>query len=234
MRIRYIFPLFSLVLAVSLIWTVTAQTRTIDPSRFNKAIAVFENEDKAMLPPEDAIVITGSSTVQRWHSSIKKNLAPLTVIPRGFGGSTMADVLHFVDRIVIPYKPRAVVIYEGDNDTGAFGVPPVKIADELKQIISTINKVLPQTRIYVISVKPSPARWGNWDKAQEANEFYKEIAGNNDRVSYIDIATPFLNSNGKVISDIFINDGLHLNEKGTRIWAANIKAALMAGEAKYE
>ena len=132
-----------------------AQPRTIDPTRFEEAILAFEAEAKASMPPEGAILVTGSSSIRRW-SSMEADLAPLTVIPRGFGGSAMADVLHYVDRLIIPYKPRAVVIYEGDNDTGMFGVPPMTIAGELKQIIGTIHQALPETRIYVMSVKPRP------------------------------------------------------------------------------
>ena len=126
------------------------------------------------------------------------------------------------------------MIYEGDNDTGAFGIPPMTIAGELKQIIGTIQKALPDTRIYVMSVKPSLARVANWDTAQETNELYRRIVDSDDTLYYIDVATPFLRADGTVMDDIFVDDGLHLNEKGTRIWAATIKAALMEVEAKYE
>jgi len=141
----------------------------------------------------------------------------------------MADVLHFADRIILPYQPRAVVIYEGDNDTGRFNVPPATIASELKQIISQIHTELPDTRVYVMSVKPSLAREVVWDKAQETNQLYQTLAASDERLRYIDVATPFLRADGKVMDDIFIDDGLHLNDKGTAIWAATIKAALMAG-----
>ena len=110
----------------------------------------------------------------------------------------------------------------------------MKIAGELKQIIGLIHKALPETRIYVMSVKPSLARVENWDKAQETNDLYRQIVDSNDKVRYIDVATPFLRADGTVMDDIFVDDGLHLNEKGTRLWASTIKAVLMAGEAQYE
>jgi lysophospholipase L1-like esterase len=171
----------------------------------------------------------------RHHGAIlEQDLAPLTVIPRGFGGSTMQDVEHFLDRLVLPYSPRAVVLYEGDNDTGAYGVPPAEIAGRLESIVSRIHAALPTARVYVLSVKPSLARVAVWDKAQETNALYQRVAAENDRVAYIDVATPFLRADGKVMDDIFIADGLHLNEKGTEVWASTIKAALMAGEARHE
>ena len=85
-----------------------------------------------------------------------------------------------------------------------------------------------------MSVKPSLARWDNWDKAQETNELYQKFVASSDLLTYIDVATPFLRADGTVMDDIFVDDGLHLNEKGTRIWASTIKAVLMAGEAQHE
>ena len=234
MKIRHARVLFSLFLVLGFATLALAQTETIDPTRFEEAIEAFEAEDRAMMPPAGAIVVTGSSSIRRWHPTLKQDLAPLTVIPRGFGGSTMQDVEHYLDRIVLPYEPRAVVIYEGDNDTGRFGVPPAEIAGRLEAIVERIHAVLPSTRVYVMSVKPSLARVAVWDKAQETNALYRRLAADNNLVSYIDVATPFLRADGKVMDDIFIADGLHLNEKGTRIWASAIKAALMAGEARHE
>lgn len=228
---RVFLPLFVILGAAAL---AAAQTRTIDPTRFEEAVRAFEAEDRAMMPPEGAIVVTGSSSIRRWHPTLKQDLAPLTVIPRGFGGSTMQDVEHFLARLVLAYEPRAVVIYEGDNDTGAYGVPPAEIAGRLEAIVGRIHAALPAARVYVMSVKPSLARAAVWDKAQETNLLYQELAAGNGLVSYIDVATPFLGADGKVLDDVFIEDGLHLNEKGTRIWAATIKAALMAGEARHE
>ena len=233
MKTRYARIAVLLVLALGFTTLAAAQTQTIDPTRFEEAIQAFEAEDRAMMPPEGAIVVTGSSSIRRWHPSLKQDLAPLTVIPRGFGGSTMQDLEYFLDRIVIKYKPRAVVIYEGDNDT-AYGVAPEEIVGRLESIVDRVHAEVPEARVYVMSVKPSLARVDVWDKAQETNALSRRFAENHDLVSYIDVANPFLQSNGKVMDDIFIDDGLHLNEKGTQIWASTIKAALMEGEAQHE
>lgn len=234
MKTLYSRTLVALLLVAGAATVAAAQTETIDPTRFEEAIQAFEAEDRAMMPPEGAIVVTGSSSIRRWHPTLKQDLAPLTVIPRGFGGSTMEDVEYFLDRIVIKYKPRAVVIYEGDNDTGRYRIRPAEIAHRLQTIVQRVHAALPGTRVYVMSVKPSLARVAVWDKAQETNALYQRVADDNDLVSYIDVANPFLGSDGKVMDDIFIDDGLHLNEKGTRIWASTIKAALMTKEARHE
>jgi len=229
MKLRHTSSFAILLLLVGLVSTGAAQ-RTSDPSRWADAIDAFDAD--AANRPKGAIVLTGSSSFARWLT-MEADLAPLTVVPRGFGGSTMADVLYYTDRLVQPYQPRAVVLYEGDNDT-FYGVDPMTIAGQLKQVIKKIHANLPDTRVYVLSVKPSLARVDVWDKAQETNLLYQELAATDDRLTYIDVATPFVQADGKVMDDIFVDDGLHLNEKGTHIWAAAIKATLMAQEGRHE
>ena len=81
-----------------------------NPERYEKAVKAFEKSDAAEFNPSGAVLCIGSSSMRMWHPTIKEDLAPLTVIPRGFGGSTMNDLLYFADRIVIPYKPRAILV----------------------------------------------------------------------------------------------------------------------------
>jgi lysophospholipase L1-like esterase len=180
-------------------------------------------------------VLTGSSSIARWNNQARAALAPLTVIPRGFGGSVMHDLLHYLDRVVLVYEPRAVLIYEGDNDTG--GNPAIAneaILGDLQQIIARIHRKLPQTRIYVLSVKPSVLRRARWPVAQQLNEGYRQIAAKDPLVYYVDVAGPLLNKDGNVMTDIFVADNLHLNDLGNAIWGAVIKAALMPMEARVE
>jgi lysophospholipase L1-like esterase len=206
----------------------------IEPGRFEADIRSFEAEDKVSPPPSGAVVVTGSSSVRRWHPTIEKDLSPLTVIPRGFGGSTMEDALYWIDRVAIAYKPRAVVVYEGDNDTGRYEVAPARIAEQFGAIVERIRAALPMTRVYVISVKPSVARWETWPQAVETNELLKAIAAEDELVTYIDVATPMLQPDGKVMTDIFVEDDLHLNPKGYEIWAEAVRAVLVPAEGKYE
>ena len=206
-----------------------------NPERFEEAIRQFEEQDRVSPPPEGAIVLTGSSSIARWNNQAKAALAPLTVIPRGFGGSVMNDVLHYLDRVALTYKPRAILIYEGDNDTGSSNpIPTEMILDQLTQIVDRVHEELPATRIYVLSVKPSVLRRNAWPVATQVNAGYKEIADNDPLVYYVDVATPFLNSDGSVMTDIFVADNLHLNDLGNSIWGATIKAALMPMEARVE
>ncbi len=206
----------------------------IDPLRFAKDIEAFEAEDKATPPPKNAIVVTGASSIRRWHPTIKEDLAPLTIIPRGFGGSTMEDALYWLDRVALVYKPRAIVLYEGDNDTGRYLVPPTKIAEQFAAIVAKIHAALPKTRVYVIGIKPSVSRRDVWPVSVEANKLLKAIADKDDLVDYIDVATTMLQPDGKVMTDIFVEDNLHLNPKGYKIWSAAVRAVLVPAERKLE
>ncbi|OFE13124.1 hypothetical protein PHACT_08215 [Pseudohongiella acticola] len=205
-----------------------------DPARYEEAIQRFEQMDEQSPPPEDAIVLTGSSSIMFWNQDAPADLAPLTVIPRGFGGSVMHDIVHFLDRVALTYKPRAVLIYEGDNDTGRNDIPNDVIIEQLESIIDRIHAELPDARVYVLSVKPSVAREATWPIAQALNERYQQVAASDPLVHYIDVATPFLQADGTVMTDIFVDDNLHLNEKGYDIWAASIREVLMQHEAQYE
>lgn len=224
----------TLVAASACLGRVDAQVLP-DPARFEDAIRRFEAQDRIHPPPRRAIVLTGSSSIARWNGEAPSALAPLTVIPRGFGGSVMNDVLYYLDRVALTYEPRAILIYEGDNDTGAgTPIPSDTILDQLEEIIARVHDAMPQTRIYVLSVKPSVLRWSVWSVAQALNAEYEAIADRDPLVHYVDVATPLLNADGSVMTDIFIEDGLHLNDRGNALWGATIKAALMTIEAQFE
>jgi len=157
-------------------------TQLPEPERFEDEIRRFEQQDRVNPPPQGAIVLTGSSSIARWNSQAEEALAPLSVIPRGFGGSVMNDVLHYLDRVALIYKPRAILIYEGDNDTGRDAIPEQMILDQLRQIIARIHAELPDTRIYLLAVKPSILRRNFWSVAQGVSVKYEEIAADDPLV----------------------------------------------------
>jgi lysophospholipase L1-like esterase len=202
-----------------------------DPERFRDAIAKFEQADAEAMPPSNAVVCIGSSSMRGWHGTIREDLAPLEVIPRGFGGSTMNDALYYVDRIVIPYHPRAVVVYEGDNDV-AGGMAPEQILEAFTNFAARIHAALPATRIYVISIKPSIRRWAIWPQMQAANALLRGECGKDARLYYIDCAAGMLLEDGEVRKDIFKNDNLHMNRKGYEIWRDTARPILLQRESQ--
>lgn len=201
-----------------------------DPERYRAAIDAFAAEAAEAPPPAGAIVATGSSSMRGWHGRIAEDLAPLDIVPRGFGGSNMADVAYFVEELVLRYKPRAVLLYEGDNDV-ALGATPTQILGQFDAFAAAIHEALPETRIYILAVKPSLARWHLWDTMQAANAGLAERAAVDPRLTFIDVATPMLNEAGEPRPNIFVEDGLHMNGAGYDIWRDAVRPVLVAAEA---
>jgi lysophospholipase L1-like esterase len=204
-----------------------------DPNRFEEAILHFESLDSITFPPENAIVCVGSSSMRGWTGTITKDLAPLTVIPRGFGGSNMNDALYFSDRIILKYKPRAIVLYEGDNDI-ALGISPEIILEKFQEFAEKINHDLPECRFYFLSVKPSPSRWKLWPLMQKANRLIAEICEKDSRLTYVDVASGMLNQDEKPRKEIFKDDMLHMKREGYIIWRNALRPVLLENELSFE
>ena len=204
-----------------------------DPERFEQAIRQFEISDSLLAPPTGAIVCTGSSSMRGWHSTIKEDLSPLTVIPRGFGGSNMNDALYYADRIVLSYKPRAILIYEGDNDI-AQGISPEVIKDTFLAFTKKIRKELPKCRIYFISIKPSISRWGMWPDMTEANRLIAKECKKNKRLKFIDVGSGMLDDTGEPLKEIFKEDMLHMEREGYLIWKDAVRKVIVKKELFYE
>jgi lysophospholipase L1-like esterase len=204
-----------------------------DPTRFELSILTFEGQDAVAPPPEGAVLALGSSSILLWHPTIQQDLAPLTIIPRGFGGSTMTDALHYMDRIVLPYKPRAVLVYEGDNDI-AHRMTPEEIRDGFHTLVARTREVVPDVRFYMLAIKPSPKRWLLWPEMKQANSLLREACEADPALTYIDIVTPMMDNNGEPKKNIFQSDALHLNKAGYALWRDAVRDALLAIEAPYE
>jgi len=201
-----------------------------DPTKFSTEINNFLSQDKLSPSIKDAVVITGSSSVRKWQHRIHQDLNGINVIARGFGGSNMNDLLFYADELIIKHKPKAVAIYEGDNDI-AQGISPAKVLQKYTTLISKLKQSRSDIRIYFISIKPSILRWSLWPKMQEANQLVKNYSKQDSSLFYIDVASPLLNK-GKLKENIFIHDGLHLNKHGYDLWGKTMAEALLSLEAK--
>ena len=186
-------------------------------SPWEKSIAAIEQQDKTKPPPKNAVLFVGSSSIRLWNLS--KSFPGLDAINHGFGGSQIADSVQFAPRIVNKYEPRLIVFYAGDNDIG-FGKKPEQVAADFRAFAAVVHKDLPQTKILFLSIKPSILRWKLWDKAQRANAEIEDFCKRDNRLVYVDIATPMLGEDGKPRSELFAPDGLHLNAKGYELWAS--------------
>ncbi len=213
--------------------SLTAAAEYPDPERFRPAIDAFLAADAESAPPHGAVVATGSSSMRGWHDRIAEDLAPLTIIPRGFGGSNMKDVRHFLDELVLRHRPRAVLLYEGDNDVAA-GAAPEEILVHFDAIKARIHDVLPQTRIYILAVKPSIRRWNLWEAMSATNAMLAARAAADPRLTFVDVASPMLNEADEPRPEIFVADDLHMNGAGYDIWRDAVRPVLVAAEEGFE
>jgi lysophospholipase L1-like esterase len=173
-------------------------------------------------------VFTGSSSIRLWDT-LANDMKPLQVLNRGFGGSQIADVNHYASRIILPYRPRAVVLYAGDNDLSSpWSKSPEQVFADFKQFVEIIHSQLPATWIYFISIKPSPLRWRNWEKFQKTNALIAAYILTQPRAQFIDVDSAMLNAQGKPRPEIFRWDGLHMNAEGYAIWTSIIRPILLS------
>ena len=204
-----------------------------DAQRWAYIVGGFQLQDEITGPIQEAIVATGSSSMRFWHDRIREDLGPLTVIPRGFGGSNMNDLLTWLDELVLAHDPRAVMIYEGDNDV-AQGVPVETILDTFARALARIHAHDADTRIYLLSVKPSLAREALWPQMQRVNAGLRAFAVDDARITFIDVATPMLDDEGRPRPDLLVSDGLHMTQAGYDIWRNVVAPVLVAKELRHE
>ena len=207
-----------LLIALCSLFISNAQTEPVEnnpAARWEETIRTFEDWDKKNSFPPDAVLFVGSSSIRLWPT--RECFGRFDVINRGFGGSQISDVVYFAERIVLPYKPKIIVFYAGDNDI-AGGKTAKRVFEDYKKFIGLVQKQLPTTRIIFISIKPSGSRWSLWNVMKDANKMIEDFSQKDDRLYYLDAATTLLDSNSQPNDELFLSDRLHLNDKGYQIW----------------
>ncbi|MBN1125731.1 MAG: hypothetical protein JXA82_12040 [Sedimentisphaerales bacterium] len=192
-------------------------------ARWEKEIRVFEEWDKKNSFPRDAVLFVGSSSIRLWPTC--ESFPGFPVINRGFGGAFVADVTYYADRIAIPYKPTAICFFAGGNDI-ASGRTPQQVVEDAAAFAKHIWLKLPTTPILFLSIKPSPQRMAHWPQIKEANKFLQDMCSRDDRLSFVDVATPLLDLEETPIPSLYQSDQLHLSETGYRIWTLLVTPAL--------
>jgi len=195
---------------------------TNSPMRWESAIRAMEKWDARTPPPEGAVFFCGSSSIVRWDMA---NAFPmLATVRRGFGGSRIDDTTFHAHRILLPYRPGAIVFYAGDNDL-ASGRSAKRVRDDFRAFVAKVRRTHPDVPIHFIAIKPSVARWKLWPTIQEANRL---IAAECDgkKTTFVDIVPAMLDAKGKPRPELLAKDGLHLSVEGYAIWNALVAKAL--------
>lgn len=220
--------LLALSIALGTLSCAAAGIGADNPSeKWAAAIAKFEQKDKESPPPKNGIVFVGSSSIVGWD--VAKWFPDRQAINRGFGGSQTIDSVYYADRIVVPYEPRVVVLYAGDNDI-AQGKSPEQVFQDWQAFVAKVHAKLPETKIVYVAIKPSIKRWALIEKVRAANSLVAESCAENDKLVFLDIDKPMLGEDGTPRKELFKDDGLHLNETGYQLWSDLLRPELAAGE----
>jgi hypothetical protein len=192
-------------------------------ARWEKDVIAIEKRQSDPAPEKGGVVFAGSSTIRLWD--VAKAFPEWKPTNSGFGGSEIRDSTRVAERIIIKHSPRAIVFYAGDNDINS-GRTPEQVAADFSAFVAAIRKDLPKARVYFISIKPSVARWKQFETQSKANKLVKDQCAKDELLGYIDIVAPMLGADGKPKDDLFVKDGLHLPPKGYDILNESVRVAL--------
>jgi len=210
--------MFILIVLAGLATSAAAQVAPADPNRWEPEIQKFEAEDKAKGLVKGGNVFIGASSIARW-TNLAESFPDRKVVNRGFGGSEMAHAAQYASRVVVPHAPRVVVLYSGENDLNR-GVSPQTVFASYKKFYDTVHGALPNTRLVVVSLKPSLARWKIRNEMHETNKMIHTHCAAAKNCVYVDVWPPMLGKDGTPKPELFVEDGLHMTPAGYTIWTA--------------
>lgn len=209
----------ALLLIVSLIASTTIFAQ--DPARFQNEVNELVENEFIIDDSKETVVFTGSSSIRMWPD-VQKTFPGVNAINTGFGGSQFSDLIHFRNELIFKHIPDKIFIYEGDNDVSD-GKSPAEIIAGAAFLYAKIKEKLPEAQVYFISPKPSIDRWHLQEEYQQTNELLKEFCEFEESITFVDVWNPMLTEKGEPKPDIFLEDDLHMNDKGYQIWLEIIK-----------
>jgi lysophospholipase L1-like esterase len=190
-------------------------------------IQQFKKQDSVQPPPTNAILFVGSSSFTRW-TDVQNYFPGYTIINRGFGGSTLIDVLRYEEDVIFKYNPKQILIYCGENDFASSDtITTTTVFSRFKTLFSEIRAVYPRVAIAYISMKPSPSRWNLRDKFMTGNHLIEDYLKKQKNAQFISVWKPMLGSDGKPKKELFVEDNLHMNAQGYAIWQKIIQPTLV-------
>jgi lysophospholipase L1-like esterase len=211
-----------IILLLIIIKCYTAQAQP-----FINEIKVFRKADSLTTPPKNVVLLVGSSSFTKWKD-VQDYFPAHTMLNRGFGGSSLTDLIFYANDVLLKYKPKQILIYCGENDiAGSSIVTADTVFERFKTVYSTIRSKFKKVPIAFISMKPSPSREKYAEVMQKGNALIKLFMEQQKRASYIDVYSSMLDANGKALTHIFISDKLHMNAEGYKIWQGVIAPYLV-------
>ena len=191
---------------------------------YQEDIDKFKDQDLINFPEDVEVLFTGSSSIRFWNS-LEEDMRPLKVLNRGFGGAHIVHVNYHFEDVVSRYNPQAIVFFCGTNDITALKTAKETVED-FKIFQNKVRTNLPDVPIFVIGIKPTPAREYIEEEELEYNKLIADLAAEDELLSFIDIWDAMLSEEGERIPELFVEDGLHINAKGYEIWTKLVRENL--------
>ncbi len=214
--------LFTFLLAATGSFKAMAQAR---PPFFNE-IQAFKKKDSLSFPEPGQTLLIGSSSFTMWKD-VQDYFPRKQILNRGFGGSSLTDLIRYQEEIIYPYDPKKIVIYCGENDfAGSDTITVPTVVSRFRILFSAIRYRLLQVPIVYVSMKPSPSRAHLMPKMEEANAAIELFLKAQLKTSYVDVYHPMLQKDGRPKPEIFLADSLHMNAKGYKIWKRKMKRVI--------
>jgi hypothetical protein len=189
--------------------------------RHQAAIAAYVEQDRTAPPPQEGILFIGSSIFRQW-TNVTEHMAPLPAFNRAFGGSRTWEVLHYMDQVVLPYRPKLIVYYCGSNDINAGEKAPAIVA-RFTQFVSNVHAKLPDTRVLFVSVLKAPQKRTEWATVEAVNERVKALTASTPNLGYIELNPVVFNASGEPRMELYRPDGLHYHPPAYDEFAAVIR-----------
>jgi lysophospholipase L1-like esterase len=207
-----------LIVLVVCIVVIQSQLMAQSSPGFWSDIVAFKKTDSTQKPSLNAILLIGSSSFTKWQD-VHDYFPEYAIINRGFGGSTLVDVIRYAYDIILPYQPKQVVIYCGENDLASQeNISPEEVLMRVKTLFNIIRTNLPDATIDYVSIKPSPVRASIQDRVKIANKEIKAYLKKQKNAGFIDIYDAMLDSKGNMREELYLGDRLHMKPEGYAIW----------------
>ena len=186
---------------------------------FWQDIQNFKTSDQQSPPPDNAILLVGSSSFTKWKD-VSEYFPGKTIINRGFGGSRLTDLNYYSEDLLNHYQPKQIIIYCGENDFADDAKLKADIVvDRFKTFYKKIREKFPNIEVDFISIKYSPSREKLWPQMKEANKKIAKFMKKEKNAEFIDITKTMNDANGNVRKDLFVEDMLHMTPEGYQLWA---------------
>lgn len=194
---------------------------------FADDIRLFKEKDAVSPPAKHAILFVGSSSFTKW-TDVQDYFPGYPIINRGFGGSSLPDVIRYAGDIIFPYQPKQIVIYCGENDLAASDtVSAATVIARFKTLFGMIRRQLGEVPVVFVSLKPSPSRARLFPKMIEVNAAIKSWLATQKKAVFADVYARMLDEKGNPRASLFVSDMLHMNATGYAIWKQVLQPLLL-------